>query len=177
MIKKKIVIIFSFILSPYLLADQLSEIKLCSKVKSDQQRLQCYDKITHSNFNPLQQEIAQVKPSVATVRPIVHNQSHKQQPSLVNIKTPEKTSKVEAFGLINKNGLQSLQSSIVGSFKGWVKGDKITLKNGQVWKVTSQDSGYVKLTNPTIKITTGFLSSFSAKVEGLNARAKIKRIK
>ena len=70
-------------------------------------------------------------------------------------------------------------SSIQGSFKGWKgKGDRFTLANGQVWEVT--DSGTrlsVSLENPSVIIEQGALSVWFLRVEGYNARARVKRIK
>ena len=70
-------------------------------------------------------------------------------------------------------------SSIQGPFKGWKgKGDRFTLANGQVWEVT--DSGTrlsVSLENPSVTIEQGALSVWFLRVDGYNARARVKRIK
>ena len=70
-------------------------------------------------------------------------------------------------------------SSIPGTFKGWKgKGDRFTLANGQVWEVT--DSGTrlsVTLENPTVTVEQGALSAWYLRVDGYNARARVKRIK
>ncbi len=174
---KVAVIIFSLIFCPFILADQLSDIKMCSKIKNDPQRLQCYDKVLDlKETNPLT-DIIQTKPPITSVPPITHKPVSEQQKTVKKAEVSESISKTDIFGLTETKGLQSLESSIVGTFKGWKKGDKIHLKNGQTWQVKSQNSGYVKFSNPKISITRGFLGSFNAKVEGLNARAKVKRVK
>jgi hypothetical protein len=70
-------------------------------------------------------------------------------------------------------------SSIPGTFKGWKgKGDRFTLANGQVWEVT--DSGTrlsVTVENPTVTVEQGALSAWFLRVDGYNARARVKRIK
>ena len=70
-------------------------------------------------------------------------------------------------------------STIQGPFKGWKgKGDRFTLANGQVWEVT--DSGTrlsVSLENPTVSIERGMLDAWFLRVDGYNARARVKRIK
>lgn len=70
-------------------------------------------------------------------------------------------------------------STVAGPFKGWKgKGDRITLANGQVWEVT--DSGTrlnVSLENPTVTIERGMLDAWFLRVDGYNARARVKRIK
>jgi hypothetical protein len=70
-------------------------------------------------------------------------------------------------------------SSIPGPFKGWKgKGDRFTLANGQVWEVT--DSGTrlsVSLDNPTVTVERGMLDAWFLRVDGYNARARVRRIK
>lgn len=70
-------------------------------------------------------------------------------------------------------------STVAGPFKGWKgKGDRITLANGQVWEVS--DSGTrlsVSLENPTVTIERGMLDAWFLRVDGYNARARVKRIK
>jgi len=83
----------------------------------------------------------------------------------------------ETFGKSAEEDIESIQSKMIGEFSGWKKGMKLKLENGQIWKVTSNKSGYRKMTNPMVTISRGFFGSFNAKVEGLNASAKVKRIK
>ena len=70
-------------------------------------------------------------------------------------------------------------STIPGPFKGWKgKGDRFTLANGQVWEVT--DSGTrlsVSLENPSVTVEQGMLNAWFLRVDGYNARARVKRIK
>lgn len=69
-----------------------------------------------------------------------------------------------------------IHSQIVGWFKGWQKGEVLTLSNGQQWKVVSDSRGYVKLENPEVEIGRGFLDSYNMKVSGLNSVAKVRRV-
>ena len=73
----------------------------------------------------------------------------------------------------------AVMSTINGPFKGWKgKGDRFTLANGQVWEVTDSGSRLsVSLENPTITIERGMLDAWFLRVEGYNARARVKRIK
>lgn len=70
-------------------------------------------------------------------------------------------------------------STIAGPFRGWKgKGDRFTLANGQVWEVT--DSGTrlsVSVENPTITIERGMFDAWYLRVDGYNARARVKRVK
>ncbi len=82
-----------------------------------------------------------------------------------------------SFGMESTNQDETVESFLIGEFKTWKKGMKLRLKNGQVWKVLDSRSGYRKMQDPAITISRGFFGSFDAKIEGLNAKAKVKRIK
>ena len=88
----------------------------------------------------------------------------------------------DGFGLPPKptpaEELQSLKAHIVGSVKSWEKGTKFTLDNGQVWKVTGDDSRFYKNIpdNPEIVIERGALGSFWMEIVAVRARMKVKRV-
>lgn len=68
----------------------------------------------------------------------------------------------------------TVESRIVGDFRGWERGTVFTLENGQRWRVESSDS-YVSpsVHAPAVKITPGMLGSFFLNVEGVRPRAKV----
>jgi len=154
------------ILSPSLQAESLPDsIKNCLTINSDQQRLACYDRLAKQ---------------LTSVAPVTSASENKALKADTQKPEPPRLSQAEAeatFGLDKLKGeVEQIETHIVGEFKGWVKGDVLTLANGQRWRVTSASKGYVKLKNPKIVISRGFFGSFNAKVEGLNAQAKVKRI-
>ncbi|MCF6193851.1 MAG: hypothetical protein L3J46_05920, partial [Kangiellaceae bacterium] len=82
------------------------------------------------------------------------------------------------FGRVEKEAdIESIKSRLVGKFTSWEKGIILKLENGQKWKVVSASNGYKKMLNPMITISRGLFGSFNARVDGLNAGAKVKRVK
>lgn len=68
----------------------------------------------------------------------------------------------------------TVESRIVGDFRGWERGTVFTLENGQRWRVEGSES-YVSpaVRAPAVKITPGMLGSFFLNVEGVRPRAKV----
>lgn len=80
----------------------------------------------------------------------------------------------------SRDAPDSVSSRIKGEFRGWErKGQRFTLENGQVWEVTQVDRPLlgVRLDNPLAFIESGFSGAWYLRVEGYNARVKVKRIK
>lgn len=160
-------------------ADLPQDILGCYAIQNNAERLDCYD--TVSKYYKTRPNSARSKPLTKTA-PLISPptvQTLTTAKTKPKVKSPTKeNSAVDDFGQIRKDDqLESIQSRIVGKFGGWKKGLKITLENGQVWKVANNAKGYRKLTNPAITISRGFFNSFNAKVEGLTAMAKVRRIK
>ena len=177
--------------SSQVLADLQSDILGCSALQNNADRLDCYDTAAkyykpgeNSNLAAL---LLDKTTSISTpdaplaAKAISKPEQTKQKvmpaSAVVATAKPEQFSVLDAFGQSDKVGLQSIQSRLIGNFTSWQKGMKFTLENGQVWKVTSNRTGYKKMTNPAITITRGTFGSFDAKVEGLNTKAKVRRIK
>jgi hypothetical protein len=79
------------------------------------------------------------------------------------------------FGTGQSSG--PIRSEIRGDFRGWQKGDKIRLENGQVWEVIDGTLGIPS--TPLVKVTIepGFMGSWLMKVEGYNATARVRRLR
>jgi len=167
-------------------ADLQKDIIDCYALQNDTDRLDCYDSVTkYYKIKPAQ---AAKTASPATV-PTTKNEAITKTVPLAQTEQLANTSpKVDSLSKItpatnsfgqtkSEQEIQSIQSRLIGKFTGWKKGMKIKLENGQVWKVTGRASGYKKMTNPMVTISRGIFSSFNAKVEGLNAKVKVKRIR
>lgn len=69
----------------------------------------------------------------------------------------------------------TVESRIVGEFRGWEGRTVFSLENGQRWQAAGSDT-YVlprALMNPAVKITPGALGSFWLTVEGVKSRVKV----
>ncbi len=166
-------------------ADLSQDLMKCRSIQSQSARLACYDGLNVNNAAQSSSEPAVTKTQPAPAAPTTNLST----PALAQVPATPKVSKtaenakpkleqnIDTFGEPSSHGIQSIQSKMVGQFKRWKKGMLLHLENGQVWKVLNNKSSYKKLDNPLITISKGVFGSFDAKVEGLNARAKVKRIK
>jgi len=151
----------------------------CAKIKDNQERLICFDealkaaeKSDGSEPDADQQESVEKSEQTSTEQPTVKsNNDAAKKPLVID---PE-----DAFGKKKSElvRVKSIESQIEGKFKGWKRGQIIKLANGQKWKVISYRTVYVNMENPKVTISEGFWGSYNLKVEGLNAMAKVKRIK
>jgi len=167
-------------------ADWQQDILACYELQNNSDRLACYDSVT-KDYKLKPAQTASTVPALtspfstneAKIRISPPAQTDKLANSMPKADSQAKLAPLtDSFGQTkNKHEVQSVQSRLIGTFTEWKKGMKITLENGQVWKVTSNASGYRKMTNPKVTISRGIFSSFNAKVEGLNAKVKVKRIK
>ena len=81
-------------------------------------------------------------------------------------------------GFFDFGSNEAIESSIVGEFKGFGKGKKYTLQNGQVWEQIEPASlSGVRKTDVSVKIKPGVLGNWFMKIDGYNTQAKVRRIK
>ena len=68
----------------------------------------------------------------------------------------------------------TVESRLVGDFRGWEARTVFVLENGQRWQVTGAESlVWPPISNPAVKITPGMLGSFWLTVEGVRQRVKV----
>lgn len=69
----------------------------------------------------------------------------------------------------------TVQSHLVGSFKGWQPGAVLVLANGQRWRVVDDSSLTTgkTLDAPAVSVKPGLLGGWLLKVEGYNASARV----
>ena len=175
---------FLFVFSSQSNAQSLEQkLKECSEITVSLIRLQCYDRITEN-------------PEVQTAKPIRERTGLLSRLGRGSEKTDgnkqEKDSETETvsnndssqvsesndnFGLIIRDERESIQSRILGEFKGWDGYTKFELENGQVWQQSSAGVLRVKINNPTITIKRSRVSdTYMLKIEGLNSSVRVKRI-
>lgn len=157
--KKSIVIgILSLSISTLAYAKEVSNLASCSKIKDNQARLLCFDKVsaTHS-----QKEASKI------ILP---------QEKILN--------KEEKFGLSKKiiaqkiaeDSTEALYTS-VKQIESSLRGLKtFYLKNGQVWQQTESNTIRIKA-GDEIKIARASLNSFLLKKTTANASTRVKRLK
>ncbi len=85
---------------------------------------------------------------------------------------------VKNRGFFDFGSKDPIEARLEGEFRGFGKGRQYTLDNAQVWEQTDDASvAGVRKQAPAVKIAPGLLNVWYLQVEGLNTRAKVRRIK
>lgn len=70
-----------------------------------------------------------------------------------------------------------IESRITGEFRGFGRGQRYTLENGQVWEQTDNARlAGVRRDNPSVTISPGVLGVWWLRIDGYNTRARVQRI-
>ena len=175
---------FLFVFSSQSNAQSLEQkLKECSEITVSLIRLQCYDRITE---NPEVQTAKPIRERTGLLsrlgrgseKPDDNKQEKDSETETVsNNDSSEVSESNDNFGLIIRDERESIQSRILGEFKGWDGYTKFELENGQVWQQSSAGVLRVKINNPTITIKRSRVSdTYMLKIEGLNSSVRVKRI-
>ena len=175
---------FLFVFSSQSNAQSLEQkLKECSEITVSLIRLQCYDRITE---NPEVQTAKPIRERTGLLsrlgRGSEKTDDNKQEKdseteTVSNNDSSEVSESNDNFGLIIRDERESIQSKILGEFKGWDGYTKFELENGQVWQQSSAGVLRVKINNPTITIKRSRVSdTYMLKIEGLNSSVRVKRI-
>lgn len=75
------------------------------------------------------------------------------------------------------SGPDRVVSTIPGNFRGWRgAGERITLANGQVWRITDSSSRLsISVENPQVVLERNGLGGWQLRVDGYNTRARVVR--
>lgn len=140
-------------------ADFAADFKTCSTITVDSERLACYDKL------------AQTPQSLSTVSASAPNPV-----ASFGLETIAKTPEQKADKVNNPD---VIAARLKGMFKGWKPDTRFALDNGQIWKNVGGDSVFLPDggENPVVTVERGALGAYYLGVEGLNRKAKVKRVK
>lgn len=144
------------------LADDAALLK-CRQLEDGPVRLACYNAIA-------------VQPGAAAARPAAGTAA----PAYTTVAAPTKDEMAAMFGrepeLLKSARLDAIETSISGPFDGWVRGQRIRLANGQVWKVVDDTEDVVELNNPKVTIKRGLLGAIFLDIEGAHRNPKVQRV-
>ena len=160
------------------------KLKECSEITVSLIRLQCYDRITE---NPDVQSATPARERTGLLSRLGRGSENKKNDTEVEEETETETitktvssepsKSDDNFGLIIRDERESIQSSIIGEFRGWDGYTKFNLENGQVWQQSSYGVLKVKMDNPTVTIKRSRVSdTYMLKIDGLNSTVRVKRI-
>jgi hypothetical protein len=86
--------------------------------------------------------------------------------------------KQESRGFFDFGSEEPIKSTLVGQFRGFGKGNKYTLANGQVWEqIEPARLDGVKKTDPAVTIKPGIFNVWFLRIDGYGTAAKVRRIK
>ncbi|MYM26185.1 hypothetical protein GTP46_26505 [Duganella sp. FT135W] len=144
------------------LADDAALLK-CRQLEDGPVRLACYNAIP---LNP-------AAPAAAATAAVA-------QPAYTVVAAPTKPELEAMFGrepeALRSVRLSSIETTISGPFDGWVRGQRIRLANGQVWKVVDDTEDVLELTNPKVTVKRGMLGAIFLDIDGAHRNPKVQRV-
>ena len=157
------------------MADELSEdLQKCAQLKNPEVRLACYDALAEIlAAQPLEESASteaaiQTAPSAPPRAAAEPEQEEDSEQSLAS----------RVFGLLpGGDDVNRIESRVVGEVDGLGQGKRFELENGQVWRQTDRTERNYRAINPKVEIREGFMNSYRMRLEGLNARVRVRRVK
>lgn len=145
-------------------ADDAAVLK-CRALPDGAQRLACYDAMP-VGAAPLAAAPA-AAPAAATASAAA--------PAAAPARTAEQNFGMEKAAKKQKEP-EYIESSIVGDFNGWEGNTRITLANGQVWRIVDGSTAVLpQLHNPKVRIKRGIFGVLYFQVVGQNNMARVRR--
>ena len=165
--------------------DVRDELLRCAQLRDAQVRLACYDALASVSAS------AATAPAEANGRvtddrsaPVVADAPDDNRvPTAGDQAAPEAESGQSLtdrlFGMLpgRDEGDNLLESRVVGEIRNPREGTRFTLENGQVWQQTDRTRRNYRATNPKVEIKEGFMNSYRMRLEGLNGRIRVRRVK
>lgn len=137
----------------------------CAAIDDDAARLRCYDALARPALVASPQPTAAPAPTPSAAAPRADAEAAFGAEQLPD-------APAEDDGRIDR-----IESRLVGRFEGWQSDTEFTLENGQVWRCVNCRSVYYIRDNPRVTIQRSFLGGYWLKVEGLNQRAAVRRVR
>lgn len=160
--KKLLPLLSLMFVSGAALADD-DALQKCRAVTDASARLRCYDAIplaTTPAGRPAATAVPMPAPAAKAAPAAEQNFGIEQ----VKKKTEEEQPK-------------SIESTIVGNFDGWGPNSRITLANGQVWRIIDgSEAVLTPMQNPKVRIERNLFGTIFLRVEGTNNSAKVRRV-
>lgn len=146
-----------------------AELAECRAIEAAAERLLCYDRLVDESRTPEAraarfgaETLPKPKPKpdpAPTVEPPA-DPAPESVPETVAVEDPDE-----------------IHSKIAGRFEGWTRGTRLKLENGQVWEVIGSRRVYHVAEAPEVSIRHSWSGAYWLKVDGLNHRAKVRRVK
>ena len=145
--------------------------KRCPGIADPLARLACYDAIQAPTGRPVGPAAAAA--ALAAPAPVAALAASKAGPG------PAQNDNADNFGFparARPGEVRFIESTVADDFDGWSAGDKIRLKNGQVWRVDDGSNGSIRPANRKVRVVPGALGSFHLEFEGLSRSPRVSRV-
>ena len=147
--------------------------KRCPGIADPAARLACYDAIQPPTGRPVGPTAAAAAATLAAPAPVATAAAGKASPG------PAQIDNADNFGFparARPGEVRFIESAVADDFDGWSAGDKIRLKNGQVWRVDDGSQGAIRPANRKVRVVPGALGSFHLEFEGLSRSPRVSRV-
>lgn len=165
--------------------DVRDELLRCAQLQDAQVRLACYDALASVSAS------ATTAPSGASgsltddgsAAVVADAPDGPRVPAAAGRAAPEAESGQSLadrlFGMLpgREAGDNFLESRVAGEIRNPGQGTRFTLENGQVWQQVDRTRRNYRATNPRVEIREGFMNSYRMRLEGLNGRIRVRRVK
>ncbi len=155
-------------------ADDLrEELQRCAELENEQVRLACYDALARISAETVSE--AHSEDAGAAAPPETPEAAASPEPE----QDSGKSLTDRFFGMLpgSDDGDNKIESRVVGEIEGLRRGKRFELENGQVWRQVDDTNRNYSATNPKVEIKEGFMNSYRMRLEGINARIRVRRVK
>ena len=165
--------------------DVRDELLRCAQLQDAQVRLACYDALASVSASAATAPSG-VSGSVSddgSTAVVADAPDGFRVPSAAGQAAPEAESRQSLtdrlFGMLpgREAGDNVLESRVVGEIRNPREGTRFTLENGQVWQQTDRTRRNYRAASPKVEIKEGFMNSYRMRLEGLNGRIRVRRVK
>ena len=156
-------------------ADDLrEELQKCAQLTNPEVRLACYDALAELIAAQPLEESASGEAAILTA-PTTEPRAAAEP---VQEEDSEQSLASRVFGLLpGGDDVRKIESRVVGEVDGLGQGKRFELENGQVWRQVDRTERNYRATDPKVEIKEGFMNSYRMRLEGLNARIRVRRVK
>jgi hypothetical protein len=163
------------------------EMLLCMQLRDDAERLACFDRLSRRSAEALERGRRLGAPATPESGRAGERAPGEGAARAAEARpdAPERRAEpadpAARFGFASSRAERaeqpdSIRSRVPGLFLGWTGETVFRLENGQVWRQTEPGSFGVRLQDPEVEISRGWLGGYFLSVEGLNRRVRVERV-
>lgn len=159
-----------------------AELQRCAAIERGVQRLDCYDALAQTRGASPASETVSVPAEARTETYGAPTEAGPEPATPAERGATASPGDVDEFGaeLIrsdsDENGVDEIESRIVGKFTGWSGNTTFRLENGQVWQQIELTRFTYRADSPVVTIRRGTFGGYRLRVDGLNRSVRVRRI-